>query len=325
MKNQELANSFRRLQSNFYLLLQLLIYDSSGDWQFLNDAPGEAPGGHGRRHPAGRQDVLHEGEQRRHDLPAQGGKRAGGPGAGGALRPTSRAMVKQQVAQIEQIDDRAKLEQILARMRQMSGQVPPAMKPALEYIMKKAQEHLDTPARRPRNGRRGADDPAGRREAQALGRKEEIAMRRTHQFLTVAIILASAAVAAAAGSSATIPARPEQLTYPALDVQGAGRRRDEGQARQRRPGLHRRRPDAAPRDRPGVLPRRQVPRAGRQGGPGRADGHRLADRRGGDARRQGARRGTRLPGRLAVDVGGRRLGQRQPEPALQGPRPRPRP
>ncbi|HLE60132.1 MAG TPA: pitrilysin family protein, partial [Thermoanaerobaculaceae bacterium] len=39
VKNQELANSFRRLQSNFYLLLQLLLYDSLDTWKFINDSP----------------------------------------------------------------------------------------------------------------------------------------------------------------------------------------------------------------------------------------------------------------------------------------------
>ena len=41
-------------------------------------------------------------------------------------------------------------------------------------------------------------------------------MRCTHRLLTAAIVLASAAVAAAADVAATIPARPEQLKYPAL-------------------------------------------------------------------------------------------------------------
>jgi predicted Zn-dependent peptidase len=39
VKNQELANSFRRLQSNFFLMLQLLLYDSTDTWRYLNDAP----------------------------------------------------------------------------------------------------------------------------------------------------------------------------------------------------------------------------------------------------------------------------------------------
>ena len=39
VKNQSLANSYRRLQSNFFLLLQLLLYDVWEDWSFLNESP----------------------------------------------------------------------------------------------------------------------------------------------------------------------------------------------------------------------------------------------------------------------------------------------
>ena len=38
VKNQSLANSFRRLQSNFFLMLQLMMYDVWDDWRFLNDS-----------------------------------------------------------------------------------------------------------------------------------------------------------------------------------------------------------------------------------------------------------------------------------------------
>ncbi|MEJ2083246.1 MAG: pitrilysin family protein [Acidobacteriota bacterium] len=38
LKNNELADSFRRLQSNFYLLIQLVFYDSDGDWHYINDS-----------------------------------------------------------------------------------------------------------------------------------------------------------------------------------------------------------------------------------------------------------------------------------------------
>lgn len=161
VKNQELANSFRRLQSNFYLLLQLLIYDSSGDWRFLNDAPAKL------------QAVTAADIQRvskacftkeNSDVTTYLRKSGSAPEDPelAALPAEVRGMVKQQVAQIGQLSDRVKLEQILARMRQMSGQVPPAMKPGIEYIMKKAQEHLDTlPAAPAKGGAAQTTPPAG--------------------------------------------------------------------------------------------------------------------------------------------------------------------
>jgi zinc protease len=36
VKNQITASAYRRLASGFYLLIQLLLYDGLGDWQYLN-------------------------------------------------------------------------------------------------------------------------------------------------------------------------------------------------------------------------------------------------------------------------------------------------
>ncbi|HVN30369.1 MAG TPA: pitrilysin family protein, partial [Thermoanaerobaculaceae bacterium] len=44
VKNQELADSFRRLQSNFFLMVQLLIFDSTDTWKFINEAPARFQG-----------------------------------------------------------------------------------------------------------------------------------------------------------------------------------------------------------------------------------------------------------------------------------------
>ncbi len=37
VKNQITASSYRRLSSGFFLLLQLLVYDGMGDWQYINE------------------------------------------------------------------------------------------------------------------------------------------------------------------------------------------------------------------------------------------------------------------------------------------------
>ena len=41
VKNQITASSYRRLASGFFLLLQLLIYDGLGDWNYLNEWAGK--------------------------------------------------------------------------------------------------------------------------------------------------------------------------------------------------------------------------------------------------------------------------------------------
>jgi len=59
------------------------------------------------------------------------------------LPPQAKAMAKQQLAEIEKVTDPAMLEQGLQQMLQMQGQVPPEMKPAIDYLIQKAQERIE--------------------------------------------------------------------------------------------------------------------------------------------------------------------------------------
>jgi hypothetical protein len=54
-----------------------------------------------------------------------------------------KGMVKQQLAQINALTDAKELADTVAQLQQMAGQVPPAMKPALEYLIAKTQERLE--------------------------------------------------------------------------------------------------------------------------------------------------------------------------------------
>jgi predicted Zn-dependent peptidase len=143
VKNQELANSYRRLQSNFFLLLQLLIYDANGDWRFLNDSPAKL------------QAVTAADIQRvatKYFTPEnravltylrKEGTAPEDPELA-ALPAQLKGMVKQQLAQIQGITDAAQLGEMLSQMQQMSAQVPPQVKPAITYLIKKVQERLET-------------------------------------------------------------------------------------------------------------------------------------------------------------------------------------
>jgi predicted Zn-dependent peptidase len=151
VKNQELANSFRRLQSNFYLMLQLLIFDSTDTWRFINESP------------AGFQAVTAADIQRvaakyltpeGRNVAVYVRKEGGTPEDSelAALPPQLKGMVKQQLAEIEQVTDRAKLEEILTQLRAMAGKAPPQMKPAIDYLIKRAQERLDSVSAAPQPG-----------------------------------------------------------------------------------------------------------------------------------------------------------------------------
>ena len=141
VKNQSLANSFRRLQSNFFLMLQLLWYTASGDWHYLNDSPAkfEAVTAEDVQRVANTyltdtgKNVLwyfrKEGSEEDPELAALSGQ--------------AKAMAKQALAQIDQVTDPAELEQGLAQMQAMKAQAPPEFQPAIELIIKRATERIE--------------------------------------------------------------------------------------------------------------------------------------------------------------------------------------
>jgi len=141
VKNQNLAGSYRRLQSDFFLLLQLLLYDVWEDWSFINESSA-------RIEAVTAEDVQRvantyftepglnalwyfrkEGSQEDPELAALSGQ--------------AKAMAKQALAQINTIEDPAQLEQGIAQMQGMLGQVPPEIKPGIELVIKKATERLE--------------------------------------------------------------------------------------------------------------------------------------------------------------------------------------
>jgi hypothetical protein len=142
VKNQELANSFRRLQSNFFLALQLMLYDSDGDWRYLNESSAKLQA----VTAADVQAVAKKYFTKENRNVAYYLRKAGAAPEDpelAALPAQMRGMVKQQVAQIQGVEDPAELQEMMVQLQQMAGQVPPAMKPALEYIMQKAQARLE--------------------------------------------------------------------------------------------------------------------------------------------------------------------------------------
>jgi predicted Zn-dependent peptidase len=148
VKNQELANSYRRLQSNFFLALQLMLYDSEGNWRYLNESPAKLQA----VTAADVQGVAKRYFTKENRTVATYLRKAGSAPEDpelAAFPAQMRGMVKQQVAQIEQTTDASELQQMMAQFQQMAGQVPLAMKPALAYMMKKAQARLEALAGQP--------------------------------------------------------------------------------------------------------------------------------------------------------------------------------
>ena len=140
VKNKELANSFRRLQSNFYLLLQLLFYDVLGTWDYINTSPAmvqavtadDVMRVANEYFPAEGKNVLWyfrtEGAEEDPDLAALSGQ--------------AKTMAKQAIAQIEQTTNPAELESMLGQIQAMKGQAPEEFHAALDLIAARAQERI---------------------------------------------------------------------------------------------------------------------------------------------------------------------------------------
>lgn len=142
VKNQNLANSFRRLQSNFFLLLQLLIYDGLGDWHYLNESsamiqavtPEDVMAVANSYFAEDKENVLwyfrKEGSE---EDPALAG-----------LTGQAKQMAKQMLSRVAQVDDPDQLRAVLGQLQAGIGQAPPDVKPALEVVITKVQERLAT-------------------------------------------------------------------------------------------------------------------------------------------------------------------------------------
>ena len=160
VKNQELANSFRRLQSNFFLMLQLLLYDSSDTWTFINDSPVKIQAVTAQDIQRVAAEYLTAENRNVAVYVRKAGSAPEDPKLA-ALPSQVKGMVKQQLAEIEQITDKAELEEILTDLRTMAGKAPPQMKPAIEYLIERAEQRLDSLPAAPQPGGEAQKTPPG--------------------------------------------------------------------------------------------------------------------------------------------------------------------
>ena len=142
VKNQSLANSFRRLQSNFYLLLQLLMYDVLGSWDHINTSPAMVQA-------VTTDDIMRvaktyfptEGKNILRYYRKQGSEED--PELA-ALSGQAKMMAKQTIAQLETITDPAEIQGLMTQLEAAKVGAPAEFQPAIELIIKRAQERLAT-------------------------------------------------------------------------------------------------------------------------------------------------------------------------------------
>jgi predicted Zn-dependent peptidase len=141
VKNHYLASAYRQIGSNMQLLLRYAVAEGLATWRDadrLDEAVQAVT-------PADVQRVAQKYFQKENRAVAVWTRKGGGEPEDPAianLPPEAKGMVKGMVARIAATDDPARLQQMLDGMDRMSSQMPPEMKPALEYIKGKAQAKL---------------------------------------------------------------------------------------------------------------------------------------------------------------------------------------
>jgi predicted Zn-dependent peptidase len=142
VKNQVAADSYRRLQSNFFLLVQLAYAESGVGWREINEAPRKLQA----VTAADIQRVAKTYFDPTNRSVATYKRKAGSAAAEdpelAALPAPMRARAKQMAAQLAQETDASALRQGLEQLEAQAGQVPPQMKPMFDYMKKKMNERL---------------------------------------------------------------------------------------------------------------------------------------------------------------------------------------
>jgi predicted Zn-dependent peptidase len=141
VKNQEKANAYRRLANPTFIMFQLLLNDAAGDWRLINSYADKVDAVTAADVQRVAQKYLTK-ENRTVGIFLRKEGAAPADAELAALPEQAQAMAKQALQQIEAQTDPAKLREGIARMQAMAGQAPPEMKPALDLILKRAQERL---------------------------------------------------------------------------------------------------------------------------------------------------------------------------------------
>jgi len=140
VKNQSLANSYRRLQSNLFLMIQLLVYDALGDWQYLNNSAAAIEA-------VTAEDIMRVAKtyftsEKRNTLWYVRKEGTEEDPALAGLAGQAKQMAKQMISQIAQETDAANLQMALTQMQGGLTQAPEQFRPAIEVVIQKINERL---------------------------------------------------------------------------------------------------------------------------------------------------------------------------------------
>ncbi len=142
VKNQYAASNFRRLQSNFFLMIQLAIYDVMSDWSYINTYPPKVQA-------VTAEDVQRVAKkyltQENRNVLIYTRKESAEPEdpAIAALPERARQMVKMMIGRIQQVNDQNQLQMMISQMESRMGKVQnDDQRKAMEVVLQKARQRL---------------------------------------------------------------------------------------------------------------------------------------------------------------------------------------
>lgn len=143
VKNRVLADSFRRLEDNYFLMLQLGYYEALGGWRYINEAPGKLAAVTAEDIQRVARTYLKETNRatalfRRKAGAAQSPADAALEKLPANLRP----MAKQAMGQLAQMTDPAQVQAELAQLEAQRAQVPPDYHPLIDFVLERMRERL---------------------------------------------------------------------------------------------------------------------------------------------------------------------------------------
>lgn len=141
VKNQLAADNYRRLQSNFFLLVQLGYAEALGGWEAINDFPP-------RLQAVTAEDIRRVANtyfSPTNRSVATYTRKAGTAPVDpelAALDPQAQAIVRQQLSRLAQETDLERLRMVAAQMASQAQGAPPEFKPAVEFLLRKVNERI---------------------------------------------------------------------------------------------------------------------------------------------------------------------------------------
>lgn len=144
VKNQIAADAFRRLESPFFQLLQLLFYEGWGDWTYLNTWADKtlAVTAEDVRRVASKY-FTRENRTVATYLRKTGTAAEPVPAELAELPPQLQQQLMAQLRQVRQVEDAGQLEQMLGQLAAQKAQVPPELTKVIDLLEREARQRLD--------------------------------------------------------------------------------------------------------------------------------------------------------------------------------------